>query len=661
MSDRLEELGVPPKLLAAIRNEVRTNIEQQLNDLWMVVHSIKDASGKAGEQAPGPDPAALDEIKAQVQSISDDLQKKVRGLRKKLEELPGQEALQPLQLQLQQLQAQLDNKIKELSERPPEASGGAASLPSELTNLPDKVQGMLDRLEKVEIDKIPGMLDRVDKVEREKVQSLIDRLDKMERETGQLGGAAALFESRLVDLENRLARRLEDAGALVESRLVEQETRQMRRLDETETRLRGATSQTRSPGSGEDDLSTEHLLSLAGSVDFSLADLAKVAIKYNASDLIIRPNSLPYTYLEGDLIPIGQQPLTAIDSYRVAMLSLQPNERKQLLKERAFSKLVEYHSARFLLNAYFERGELAVYARRLTPPGLNLDQLDLPRALEVSLLEERGLILLCGGASGSLKGVAYALLQPINQQRRARIFTLEDAVSFELPEEQSLLSQLQRGLDITRASDLLRLKPDVLYLQRIASSEELQVALSFASDRTLVIASCPGAGAIQCVQHLLELASPEHRGSILGQLGVSLRSILCYRHPQPNEYLINSAKVRPWLERGDLAALQTAVETNQPGSRPRPASTPSSGKPADSGPLPPPSSESLAAVKSNPSPPATPPAQAAQPAKPVNPPPSSAPPTQSPGKPTRPPLEPPPDEPPQDKSGGDEETLLGWL
>ncbi|MBT9583187.1 hypothetical protein IV102_07550 [bacterium] len=647
MSDRLEELGVPPKLLAAIRNEVRSNTEQQLNDLWMVVHSLKDATAKESPatETPTLDPAALDEVKAQLESLNQELQKKVRGLRKRFDDQPPfLEQIQQLQQQIQLLQQDLPPVQQQLQQLP--------ALQQQMPQLQQQVEQLQQQVHEERKEQpappVPPLILPSDILALpNQMESLLERLDKIERETGQLGGAAALFESRLVD----------------------QETRMIRRLDEAEARVRNLVGTARAASSGDtaDELSTENLMALAGTVEFSLSDLAKVAIKYNASDLIVRPNSLPYTYLEGDLIPIGQQPLTPTDSFRVTMLALHPNERKQLMKERTFSKLVEYHTARFLLNAYFERGELAVYARRLTPPPVNLDQLDLPRALEVSLLEERGLILLCGGGLGQLKSLAYALLQPINQQRRARIFTLEDAVSYELPEEQSLLSQLQRGIDISQTTDLLRLKPDVLYLQRVATGEELQLALSFASDRTLVIASCPGTGVVNCVQHLLELTSPEHRGGILGQLGLSLRSILCYRHPHPNEYLINSAKVRPWLERGDLSALQTAVETSQP-SRGRQANptAASAAKAPDSNPLPPPSSESLAAIKSPPPPPQPQQTAPTAPSGMLTPPPNM--PTKTPPaggtKPvvSRPPLEPPPEEPPDDKaSGGDEETLLGWL
>ena len=586
MSDRLEELGVPPKLLAAIRNEVRSNIEQQLNDLWMVVHSIKDASGKAAppEGDGAPDSAVLEELKDSLSKV--------------------RESLQSVQTHVDEVKGDLTKKVRGLRKR----TRQLASTPAPSSEL-------------------PGL---------DKLQALHEKLEKLERETGQLGAAAALFESRMVDQENRL----------------------MRRLDDSEARLaRSMAGASRSGGSSEapDELSNEYLLSLAGTVEFSLADLAKVPIRHNASDLIIRPNSLPYTYLEDELIPIGQQLLTATDSYRVIMLSLTLNERKQLLKERTFSKLVEYHNARFLLNAYFERGELGAYVRRLTIPPISLEQLDLPRALEVSLLEDRGLILLCGGAMGMLKSVAYALLQPINRQRRARIFTLEDAVSYELPEEQSLLSQLQRGIDINHAGDLLRLKPDVLMLQRVASGDELQVALSFASEKTLVIACCPGAGVVNCVQHLLELTAPEHRGSILGQLGASLRSILCYREPQANEYLLNSAKVRPWLERGDMAALQTAVETSQPGKA-RPA-TPAPVRESENAPLPPPSTESLSPLRPGLNPPPDMEVNEEEPAAPKTA--REVPSTRkAAGKLQPPPTDPPP---PDEKSGGDEETLLGWL
>lgn len=550
MNDRLEDLGVPPKLLAAIRNEVRSNTEQQLNDLWMVVHSLKDAGGKAGAPGVGPE---VEQLKAQLTELQGDTQKKLRNLRKWVE---GQS-----------------------SERSP---------------LPEDLAAQL-----------------------EAVRSVVDRLDKLERESGQLGVAGALFENRLVDQETRLVRRIEEA----EGRLA----------------ARSGAAPAGARGESVDELSTEYLLGLSGSVEFSLADLAKVAIKYNASDIIVRPNSLPYTYLEGDLIPIGQKTLSSVDSHRVAMLALQPNERRQLVERRSYSKLVEYHSARFLLNAYYERGELAVYARRLVPPKLNLDALELPRAVEVSLLEERGLILVCGNSTSSLRELAYALLQPINQQRRARIFTLEEAVAYELTEDQSLLSQLQLGQDMADSSGLLRLRPDVLYMQRIASLQDLHVATQLASDSTLVIAGCVGVSVVSGLQNAVELAAPEMRNGLLQQLGACLRSVLCYRHPHASEYLINSNKVRPWLERGDYSALQTAVEGTQSG-KPRGVGDSLDSIPAvrEAAPLPQPSTESLTPRPIVP--PVTPPTTTKPSA-------ANTPVTEEGEKP----------------NGGDEETLLGWL
>ena len=595
MSDRLEDLNVPPKLLAAIRHEVRSNTEQQLNDLWMVVHSLKNASPGAAEagvddglkqelgelqQRVEAALARLDEFKADFDSVKEDLKKRVQKVRKLVED-------------------------KASAETP-------AALPPEVGEMPQKLV------------------------------TLLDRVEKLERDTGQLGGAAALFENRLADQESRVVRRVEEL-----------ETRVNRQLTQIPAAASGGAAAAASP----DELSTTALMGLEGSVDFSLSDYAKVAIKYNASDLVIRPNSLPYTYLEGDLIPMGQKVLTSVDSYRVTMLALQRHERQQLLEKRNFSKLVEFHGARFLLNAYFERGELSSYARRLTPPPMSLDSLDLPRTLEVSLLEDRGLILLCGSSVGTLKSLAYALMQPINQQRRVRILTYEDAIVYELPEEQSLLSQLQRGVDVPGSSHLLRLRPDVLYLQRIETVEDLQIALDFASDRTLVLAGCTGSGVVTSLQQVLEIAPQERRSSLLAQLGASLKSVLCYRQPQPSEYLINSSKVRPWLERGDFAALQTAVET----STARPTGAPSaSGSPGRTSkndpPLPHPSTESLSAVSGSPG-------GTGRGRQPLQPPPQLEPPPSTENE-SAAPAPSPPTEPTAndgDKSGGDEETLLGWL
>lgn len=553
MSDRLEEVVASPKMLSAIRNEVRSSIERQLNDLWMVVQSLKDGSG-AAPAAAAVTPEQLAELKHTLDELTVDVGRRLRGVRKWVQE---------------QTAAVAQDK------------------------------------------------------------TLLERLERLERDSGQLGAAAALFESRMAEQESRLVRRVEDA-----------ETR----------RSVMPSSAGVSPAGGE--LSTESLLALPGSVEFSLSDLAKVVIKYNASDLVVRPHSLPYTYLEGDLIPIGQKGLSALDSYRVVMLSLEPAERQQLVDERCFTKTVEYHQARFQLNAYFERGQVAAYARRLTEPTLSLDDLNVPRTVEVSLLEERGLILLCGDSGNAQRELAYALLQPINQSRRARIFTLEDAICYELKEQQSLFSQLQLGPDLPNARALTRLRPDVLYLQRISSPEDLAVALQLAGDSTLVIAGCAGGHAVSCLQNLLELVGSEVRSATLQGLASTLRSILCFRPPGAPEFLINSARVRPWLERADFAALATAVEA---GSTVRPARADKGAAPVEK-----PPTDKVPVAPSEAAPMMPPPDTEMEIEMDSLPPPSveslSLKPVASPSRPTT-----PAGDKPAAAAKDDEETLLGWL
>lgn len=572
MSDRLEDLSVPPKLLAAIRNEVRSNTEQQLNDLWMVVHSLKDSVNQAAPSGEGGSVGgeALEEFKALLSAL--------------------EEKYSSLLQQLEEQNKDLSKKYRALRKQLSEKSQEKPALPEGLAELP------------------------------EQLQSLAERLEKSERETGQLGGAAALFESRLVDQENRILRRLDDTEARV-------------------ARLATSPSSTPSAREGSDELSDEALLNLPGSVEFSLEDLAKVAVKYNASDIIVQPNSFPYTYLEGDLTPIGDKKITPTDAYRVTLMALHHSERQQLMQEKSFTKLVQYHNARFVLNAYFERGQLATYARRLAPPPLSLDQLDLPRALEVSLLEEGGLILLCGVGQGNLKALAYALLHHINNQRRVRIFTLEGAINYELPQGLALPIQLHRSIDVASSRDLLRLRPDVLFLERMSDLQDLNVALQLASDRTLVIATCSGSGVISSLQQLVGLCAPENGAAIMAEMAGALRSVLCYRESQNNEYLINSSKVRPWLERGDFAALETAVESGQP-TRSKPAAA--APAPTREAPLPPPSTETLAPARLTAAPPPSTPAPQVAKTEPAT---------------TK--LQPPPKI--EEEEGGDDEMMLGWL
>ena len=98
-------------------------------------------------------------------------------------------------------------------------------------------------------------------------------------------------------------------------------------------------------------------------LQFTLDDLLRVVINYNASDLHIKANAPPTVRLNGELVPIGDRPLTEQESLYLVMSSIPKEKRAKLNTIREIDAAYVSRGVRFRLNAFLERGRVSASSR----------------------------------------------------------------------------------------------------------------------------------------------------------------------------------------------------------------------------------------------------------------------------------------------------------
>ena len=212
---------------------------------------------------------------------------------------------------------------------------------------------------------------------------------------------------------------------------------------------------------------------------------------------------------------------------------------------------------RFRVNMYQQRGSVAYAFRAIAFQALTVKELNLPPVLEEIAMKPRGLVLVTG-VTGSGKSTALAaMIQHINESRRANVITIEDPIEFLHRDINCHINQREIGTDTGSFGQalrrVLRQDPDIVLIGEIRDLETLEIALKAADTGHLVFSTLHTTDATQTINRVLSVYPPHQQGEVRFALSSALQSVVSLRLvPRSDrsgripacEVLINTATVR---------------------------------------------------------------------------------------------------------------------
>src|SRR5713101_7751768 len=127
-------------------------------------------------------------------------------------------------------------------------------------------------------------------------------------------------------------------------------------------------------------------------------DLLRIAMERKASDLHLKVGNYPYLRVDGELVPLADQPRVSAEDMLNMAFSMMSNRQKQKFKENTELDMA-YGVAglgRFRVNVFQQRGNVGVVLRVIPTKIRALDELYLPKILNKVCEEARGLVLVTG-------------------------------------------------------------------------------------------------------------------------------------------------------------------------------------------------------------------------------------------------------------------------
>lgn len=251
--------------------------------------------------------------------------------------------------------------------------------------------------------------------------------------------------------------------------------------------------------------------------------MLRYAVKFGASDLHLTTGNPPILRVNGILKKIPGPALTKEDSQELiySILSEEQRHAVELRREidlsytwgtRAGSVCVEYATPeriRARVNVFLDLSGIGA-AFRLIPARIRrLEELPAPEGVAELTRAGSGLVLVTGPTGCGKSTTLASLIQRIDEERTARIITIEDPIEYIFQAQNCLISQREIGTHsqsfAAALKACLREDPNVLLVGEMRDLETIQLALTAAETGHLVLSTLHTSSVSQTVDRVVDV------------------------------------------------------------------------------------------------------------------------------------------------------------
>jgi twitching motility protein PilT len=256
--------------------------------------------------------------------------------------------------------------------------------------------------------------------------------------------------------------------------------------------------------------------------------------KNKGSDLHLKVGTKTIFRVATVLHEVGNKALNEDDVKRLIYEIMSPVQQK--LFEHNFNIDFSYGLegvGRFRVNVFYERGAVAVAARRVSTEIPSINELNLPPVAQKIASIKEGLVIVSGPTSSGKSTTLASMIQFINDTRKSHIITVEDPIEYLFKDSKSFINQREVGIDVASFEDALkyvvRQNPDVILIGEMRDSKSVEAGLMAAETGHLVFGTIHASNAPQTISRIIDLFPPERNELIRQSITLNLKAILCQR------------------------------------------------------------------------------------------------------------------------------------
>lgn len=306
-----------------------------------------------------------------------------------------------------------------------------------------------------------------------------------------------------------------------------------------------------------------------------IAELLKLCVERDASDLHLAVGRPPVLRIDGRLLNVEGPPLSAADCRRLiyGVLTDLQKQKFEEGKELDFSLSIS-HISRFRVNVHYQRGSVAAAFRVISSTIRGFEDLHLPvKVCERLARRPSGLILITGPTGSGKSTTLAAIVDLINNERDCHIITIEDPIEYLHQHKRALIEQREVHEDTLSFANalkyVLRQDPDVILVGEMRDHETIHAALTAAETGHLVFSTLHTVDVAQTIDRIIDVFPPHQQEQIRVQLAGTIEGVLCQTLlPSASgrgreisvEVLIGTDGVRNLIREGKTHQIYTQIE-----------------------------------------------------------------------------------------------------
>jgi len=310
--------------------------------------------------------------------------------------------------------------------------------------------------------------------------------------------------------------------------------------------------------------------------DLDLLPYLQEMVKQDGSDIFLTAGSPLKIKISGVAVEMDEYILTPELTESAAFSIMSEQQKAEFLetKDLDFAIALPDDSARFRVNAFYQRKTIGLVLRLIPSEIPKPEDLGLPEVLLDLILAKRGLLLMVGGTGSGKSTSLAAMINHRNANSAGHILTIEDPVEFSHPNLKSIVNQREVGIDTASYARALKASlreaPDVILIGEIRDKETMGAALELANTGHLCISTLHANNANQAMERVINMFSHVEHKQLFMDLAINLNAVVSQRLiPTPDgkrcaaiEVLINTPHISNLILKGELNEIKEAMKTS---------------------------------------------------------------------------------------------------
>lgn len=307
----------------------------------------------------------------------------------------------------------------------------------------------------------------------------------------------------------------------------------------------------------------------------NINDIVNLGSEKLASDIHLTVGIPPIFRIYGELIKVGDEPLTPSQTKDLTM---------QVLNEEQFERLEEkgeldfsYSNpgvGRYRVNAYKQRGSYGMALRIIPMEIPSMESLGLPAIVRELARLPRGLILVTGPTGSGKSTTLASVIDQINRERNCHILTLEDPLEYLHKHNKAIVNQREIGSDSQTFGNALRgalrQDPDVILVGEMRDLETISIAITAAETGHLVLSTLHTLGAAKTIDRVIDVFPPHQQQQVRIQLSSVMQAVISQQLlPKVDndgrvaafEVMIATPAIRNLIREDKVHQIETSIQT----------------------------------------------------------------------------------------------------